>query len=67
MSLLDFSHQQYIHHFFGDVGHALKNRGLHALWPGVQLALGQCSRAPGWLFDIGDYTTQLCGDYNKPV
>ena len=22
----------------------------------------------GWLFDIGDYTTQyLCGDYNKPI
>ena len=21
---------------------------------------------PGWLFDIGDYTTQLYGDYNKP-
>ena len=22
---------------------------------------------PGWLFDIGDYTTQLYGDYNKPI
>ena len=22
---------------------------------------------PGWLFDIGDYTTQLYGDYNKPL
>ncbi len=20
-----------------------------------------------WLFDIGDYTTQLYGDYNKPL
>ena len=22
---------------------------------------------PGWLFGIGDYTTQLYGDYNKPL
>ncbi len=22
---------------------------------------------PGWLFDIGDYTTQLYRDYNKPI
>ena len=22
---------------------------------------------PGWLFDIGDCTTQLYGDYNKPI
>ena len=22
---------------------------------------------PGWLFDIGDYTTQLYGDYNMPI
>ena len=22
---------------------------------------------PGWLFYIGDYTTQLYGDYNKPL
>ncbi len=22
---------------------------------------------PSWLFDIGDYTTQLYGDYNKPI
>ena len=22
---------------------------------------------PGCLFDIGDYTTQLYGDYNKPI
>ena len=22
---------------------------------------------PGWLFDIGDYTTQLYGDYSKPI
>ena len=22
---------------------------------------------PGWLFDIGDYTTQLYGDFNKPL
>ena len=22
---------------------------------------------PGLLFDIGDYTTQLYGDYNKPI
>ena len=22
---------------------------------------------PGWLFDIGDDTTQLYGDYNKPI
>ncbi len=22
---------------------------------------------PGWLFDLGDYTTQLYGDYNKPL
>ncbi len=22
---------------------------------------------PGWLFDIGDYTTQLYGEYNKPL
>ena len=22
---------------------------------------------PGWFFDIGDYTTQLYGDYNKPI
>ena len=21
----------------------------------------------GWLFEIGDYTTQLYGDYNKPI
>ena len=21
----------------------------------------------GWLFDIGDYTAQLYGDYNKPL
>ena len=21
----------------------------------------------GWLLDIGDYTTQLYGDYNKPI
>ena len=27
----------------------------------------QCSRAPGWLFDVGDYTTQLYGHYNKPI
>ncbi len=29
---------------------------------------GQVSneKKPGWLFDIGDYTTQLHGDYNKP-
>ena len=24
-------------------------------------------RAPGWLFDIGDYTTQLYRDYNEPL
>ena len=24
-------------------------------------------RAPGWLGDIGDYTTQLYRDYNKPL
>ena len=24
-------------------------------------------RAPGWLGYIGDYTTQLYGDYNKPL
>ena len=22
---------------------------------------------PGWLFDIGDYATQLYGDYTKPM
>ena len=22
---------------------------------------------PGWLFDIGDFTSQLYGDYNKPI
>ena len=22
---------------------------------------------PGWLFDIEDYTTQLYGDYNRPL
>ena len=22
---------------------------------------------PGWLVDIGDYTTPLYGDYNKPI
>ena len=22
---------------------------------------------PGWLFDIEDYTTQVYGDYNKPI
>ena len=22
---------------------------------------------PGWLFDIGDNTTQLYGNYNKPI
>ena len=22
---------------------------------------------PGWLGYIGDYTTQLCGDYNEPL
>ena len=22
---------------------------------------------PGWLFDIGDYTTQFYGDYDKPI
>ena len=27
----------------------------------------QCSKAPGWLFDIGDYTTQFYRDYNKPL
>ena len=24
-------------------------------------------KTPGWLFDIGDYTTQLYGDYNRPL
>ena len=27
----------------------------------------QCSFHPGWLSDIGDYTTQLYGDYNKII
>ena len=22
---------------------------------------------PGWLFDLGDYATQLCGDSTKPI
>ena len=26
----------------------------------------QCSFHPGWLFDIGKYTTQLYRDYNNP-
>ena len=24
-------------------------------------------KKPGWLFDIGDYTTQLYGDYSKQI
>ena len=24
-------------------------------------------KSPGWLLDIGDYTTQLYGDYNRPL
>ena len=28
----------------------------------LQILFEQCSRAPGWLFDIGDYTTQLYED-----
>ena len=24
-------------------------------------------KKPGYLLYIGDYTTQLCGDYNKPL
>ena len=29
-------------------------------------SIEQCSK-PGWLFDLGDYTTQLYGDCNKPI
>ncbi len=28
---------------------------------------GQCSFHPGGLFGIGDYTTHLYGDCNKPI
>ena len=31
------------------------------------LWLSNEKRAPGCLGYIGDYTTQLCGDYNKPL
>ncbi len=34
---------------------------------GVSDQFEQCSRAPGWLFDIGAYTTQLYGGCNKPI
>ena len=33
----------------------------------IELAIEQCSRAPGGLFDKGDYTTQLYRNYNKPL
>ncbi len=34
---------------------------------GDQLSDDLMLQNPGWLFDIGDYTTQLYGDYNKPM
>ena len=33
----------------------------------IQAQIEQWKRAPGWLSYIGDYTTQLYRDYNKPL
>ena len=33
----------------------------------LDVDLSNAKRAPGCLGYIGDYTTQLCGDYNKPM
>ena len=35
--------------------------------PGVDRIYMSNDKNLGWLFDIGDYTTQLYGDYNKPI
>ena len=48
----------------GEPSHGSQGTILHIE---LELSDEQCSRAPGWLFGIGDYTTQLYGDYNKPI
>ena len=39
---------------------------LHTFLPFAQTQMSSVEN-PGWLFDIGDYTTQLYRDYNKPL
>ena len=59
--------QAYIH---GSVmGYGTPPQTMVVLGPGPPLQKHQLSSVenPGWLFDIGDYTTQLYGDYNKPL
>ena len=42
-----------------------RHRGVHHLYePKPHLSN---EKNLGWLFDIGDYTTQLYRDYNKPI
>ena len=45
-------------------------RGVVSIYPDTQwdwyIYLSN-EKNPGWLFDIGDYTTQLYRDYNKPL
>ena len=45
------------------------NGGYESLTSWVDLVILYMSseRDPSWFFDIGGYTTQLCGDYNKPL
>ena len=40
---------------------------IHFLWGRFAYSQVSSVENPGWLFDIGDYTTQLYGDYNKPI
>ena len=35
------------------------------VWIGPKKHLSN-DKNPGWLFDIGDYTTQLYGDHDQP-
>ena len=45
------------------------NGGYESLTSWVDLVILYMSseKNPSWFFDIGGYTTQLCGDYNKPL